>query len=273
MKTFKLTWLSLALVTLGSMVALPVTVWAGHGFYVVDQSARTGMLVSLTQNPGVVEPATDKNIESLLGVIGASATDLDVQPGQLAVQTDGVVPTLVSTLDGDIAVGDRIAPSSLVGLGSKREVTGWVVGTAQASLNATSPGAVKTTIKDSVGMPHEVYVAAIPVLVRVTYFNTTQQAGPQNSTIIPNSIQALADSVAGKRASVLAVILASLLILIGVTIAGYIINSTIRTGIQAIGRQPLAKQAIVRRMVQTLLLAAGLLLGVTLGAFILIRVF
>ncbi len=255
------------------LLFVPMVALAGHGFYVTDNSARSGMLVSLTNNPGVVEPATDKNAASLVGVIGNSGTDLDVQPGQIAVQTDGVVQTLVSTLDGDIEVGDRISPSSVVGVGSRNSQGGWVLGSAQGSLSSSSAGAVKTTLKDAKGDSHEVYVGHIDVLIKVMYYNPspTTTAIPDSASLIPKRVQIIADSIAGKRASVLAVSLAGLLLLIGVIIAGYIISATIRSGLQSLARQPLAKKSIMRGMIQSLALAGFLLIGTIAGVLILIR--
>ncbi len=253
---------------------LPATARAGHGFYVVDKSVRSGMLVSLTNNPGVVEPATDKNAAALVGVIGNSATDLDVAPGQVAVQTDGVVQVLVSTLAGDIAVGDRISPSSIVGVGTRNNQAGWVVGMAQGSLSSSSAGAVKTSLKDANGTTHEVYIGHVDVLVKVAYFNPGSTSSAQaEASFVPKRIQAILDSAAGKRASVVAVVLASLLMLAGILITGYIINSTVRSGIESLARQPLAKHEIVRGMTQTLLLAVGVLISTLAGALVVLRLF
>lgn len=274
MKIAKTKWFRLAALISLLLLAAPAAVRAGHGFYVVGTSARTGMLVSLSSNPGVVEPASEKSAASLVGVIGNSATDLDVEAGQVAVQTEGVVKTLVSTLGGDIAVGDQVSPSSIVGIGVRNNQGGWVVGSAQASLSSSSAGAVKTSLKDSTGVSRDVYVGYIDVLVKVAYYNPGSTSTSQaEASFVPKKIQTIVDSAAGKRASVLAVILAGLLLLIGTVIAGYIVNSTVRNGIQSLARQPLAKRSIIRGMAQTLLLAAGLLISAVAGSLIIIRIF
>jgi len=249
----------------------PVAVEAGGGFYTVDKTTRTGMLVSLTNNTGVVEPSSDKNAPSLLGVVGASETDFDIQPGQIGVQTEGVVNVLVSTIDGDIRVGDHISPSLVVGFGAKSTKDGWIVGTAQASLDSTTKGAIATTVNGSKGEKHNIYTASIPVLVKVTYSGTPANASDSSDTLSKN-IQTLADGIAGKHASAIAVILSFLLMIFGFVVAGRLISTTAKSGIEAISRQPLIKHEIVIRMIQSFGLAIGFLIASLAGALVIIRV-
>lgn len=263
--------LSLAVFFTAVGVLVPGIVQAGQGFYTVDKSVRSGMVVSLTQNSGVVEPATDKNMTSLLGVIGSAQTDIGVAPDQVSVQTDGVVNTLVTTVDGDITVGDRVSPSSIIGFGAKNNGSGWVVGTAQGSLDAKTQGAVKSSVKDSSGATREVYVATVPVLINVAYYNAQQQ-DQDKTTPIPSKIQAVADSLAGRQASQVAVVLSFLLFLVGFIVAGIIVNAAVRNGISSIARQPLVKQAITRRMIQSFLMAGAIIVGAMISALVLLRV-
>lgn len=255
--------------TLG--VLAPVVVEAGKGYYVLDQTIRSGMLVSLTKNPEVVEATNDKNMPTLVGVVGTSQTDYDVASKQISVQTDGVVDTLVSTVTGDIRVGDHIAPSSIVGFGAKSGNSGWTVGIAQGSLDSHTKGAVKSVVTDSSGAKHEVYVANIPVEINVTYFNPQEQT-EQKTTPVPSRVQAIADSLAGRQASQVAVILSFLLLLAGFVIAGIIVNAAVRSGISSTARQPLARQAIAGRMLQSFAMALGILAGTAVGSLILIHI-
>jgi hypothetical protein len=260
--------LKFGILTLIAGLLLTATVYAGQGYYVLDESIRPGMLVSLTQNTQVVEPSNDKNMASLIGVVGNAQTDFDVGKDQVSVQTDGIVDTLVTTVSGDIKVGDHIGPSSIVGLGSKVKDNGWAVGIAQQSLDATTSGVVKSSIADSTGAKHEVYVASIPVSVHVVYFNAQQKVP---STAIPNKIQSLADSIAGKRVSQVAIVLGTILLLAGFIIAGIIVNAAVRNGLQSIARQPLARQETTRRMLQSFAMAFGILVFAAVATLLVIR--
>lgn len=263
--------LVLALVALwcGSLT-IPL-VSAAQGFYALDKTTRTGMLVSLTKNPGVVEPASVNNSERLVGVVGTSSGDLTLEPGQIAVQTDGVVQTLVTTISGDIGVGDQISPSVIVGLGQKLEQSGWVVGIAQGSLSADTKGAVKSKVVDANGQPHEVYVATIPVIVKVVYQGSSVQQEDKDM-VLPDALQKLADFLAGKKASLIAVILGFFLLIVGLGASGIMLNTTIRGSMLAISRQPLSKPDILRHMLRSVIFAFGLLIVSVLGALVVIRV-
>jgi len=231
-------------------------------------SASAGMLMSLTANSGVVEPASDKNASFLLGVISTNDTAFDLQPGQVSVATDGVINTLVSTLGGDIRVGDRIMPSPLAGTGTKAVASALVVGIAQASLDSKTTGAVAKTVTDTTGGKHKVYVASIPLVVHVTYYTVPSPV----SRSIPDMLQAAADAIAGKHASVLGLLLSFLLMLTGIIWAGILINGAIRGGIAAIARQPLSKAFIRRTMLKSFGVSIIIVAVGSIGALVLLRI-
>lgn len=249
----------------------PIGVLASQSFYTTSNNIRPGMLVSLSRNPGVVEPSSDKTTTALVGVVGTSTNDQPLEAGQIAVQTEGVVNVLVSTVNGDIKVGDRIGPSSVVGFGTKSTGSGWVVGTAQGSLSANTNGAVATTIMDSSNKKHDVHVMSMPVQLKVVYHATPAPPSPKSSAI-PEEIQSIADTVAGKRASTIAIVLSFLLILSGVSIAGLIVITTVRKGIESIARQPLVKEVITSRMIQAFGVALAIIASVNVGALVLLRI-
>lgn len=244
------------------------TAAASQSFNVLDNKAQPGMLMSLTANSGVVEPASDKNASFLLGVISANDTAFDLQPGQVSVATDGVINTLVSTLGGDIRVGDRIAPSSLAGIGAKVKTSALIIGIAQASLDAKTPGADSSNVTDTAGGKHKVYIARIPLVVRVAYYTVPSPA----SRSIPDMLQAAADAIAGKHASVLGLVLSFLLMLTGLIWAGILINGAIRGGIAAIARQPLSKAFIRRTMWKSFGVSIIIVVVGSIGALVLLRI-
>ena len=249
---------------------MPATALATPQAYnILDPAARPGMVVSLTKNSGVIEPSTDKNSSLVLGVLTTNAA-LDQQPGQVSVETDGVSDTIVSTLNGDIKVGDRIMPSSIAGAGAKASSSAWVVGIAQASLDPKSVGAVASTIQDSAGKKHQVYVGHIPMVVHVVYVGS---AGSQaKSQLLPNSLQSTADSLAGKRATTLGLVLSFSLLIIGVYVGGQIITSAVRNSFSAIARQPLAKKVVYRLMFRSFAIAIALIISLLVGSLLLLRV-
>lgn len=246
---------------------LATTTAAADDFFVSTPSARDGMLMSLSKNEGVVQPATTDTAATLVGVLDGKANDLAMQPGQSNIVTSGVAQTMVSTLQGNIVVGDRIAPSSLVGIGAKSTANGWVMGVAQGSLDPTSKNATKTTVTDNTGNKHAVYVAIIPVQIKITYYSAQSSTAQSNSTI-----QSIADTVAGgKHVSQHAIIVAGILLLAGLVIAGMILNASVRGGLMAIGRQPLARRSIMGGMLRSVLLAVGMLAIACIAAALILR--
>ena len=242
---------------------------SSQSFNVLDNKSQPGMLMSLTANAGVVEAASDKNASLLLGVISTNDTAFDLQPGQVSVATDGVVNTLVSTLGGDIRVGDRIMPSPLAGTGTKAVASALIIGIAQASLDNKTTGAEASTVTDSTGGKHKVYVARIPLVVHVTYYTVP---GPVSKSI-PDVLQAAADALAGKHASVLGLVLSFLLMLTGIIWAGILINGAIRGGIAAIARQPLSKAFILRTVLKSFGVSIIIVAAGSIGALVLLRIF
>ncbi len=244
---------------------------SSQSFNVLDNKSQPGMLMSLTANTGVVEPASNRNDTSLVGVIAPDDAAFDIQPGQVSVKTDGVASTLISTLGGDIRVGDRIGVSSLVGVGAKLKGNGWIVGIAQSSLDAKTKGAAPSTVIDSKGSKHQVYVTSLPLLIKVTYYSVSSKAANKSSSV-PDPIQAAADTVAGKHASILALLLSFFLLAIGVMAAGLIVNAAIRGGFLAISRQPLTKVIILRKVALAFGVALVILILVFAGAFVILRI-
>lgn len=246
---------------------------ADQGFYVIDKSARPGMLVTVSAtDPNVAEPATMDKAAAMVGVLGDEPTSFDIQDGQQNVLTGGVRDTLVSTIYGDIKKGNYVTASSIVGFGGRLVGSGWVVGIAQADFNSSTQGAVKSSVSDATGKQQDVYVGSIPVLIKVLYYDETQAVKERDISFIPEDLQRAIDSIAGRRASQIAVVLASILLLVGLFIGGIITHSAIKNGIKSTARQPLAKKAIFLRMVQSCLIGLGIILATIIGAFVIVRI-
>lgn len=257
----------LLLVVLGTVVPAQA---ATKAFDVLKADTQPGMLVSLTPNAGVVEPATTNNASFLTGVITTGDEPFDFQAGQVSVETGGEASGFVSTINGDIKVGDRITVSALAGVGAKAGDSGWIIGVAQGSLDAKSAGAVATTVTDSKGSKRQVYVTRVPIIVNVAYY--VKPNGTPSSTPVPNKLQDFADAVAGKRASLVAVVLGSLVLLAGVIMAGVIVNSAIRGAIAAVARQPLSRASVFRMQRRSFVTAMLILSAAITGAFLVVRI-
>lgn len=261
----------LVLIALFAM-ALPATASAAnHFFYPANNHLQTGMMVSLAANPGIVEAAANANSKHLVGVITPSdATSLsDVKPGQITVATDSVAQTFVSTIGGNIKVGDKIATSVVAGAGQKPTGSSWIVGIAQASFDPKTKGAVKQTLKDNAGKSRDVYIGAIPVLVKVSYYVDPKK---EVSTVsIPTAIQKAANALIGRPVSTIAIVASFVLLILAFVIAGFLINGSVRGSFVAIGRNPLTKSVVIRGLLLTFGIAFAIIGAGLLAAFVLLH--
>jgi hypothetical protein len=245
---------------------------ASQGFNVLDNNAKPGMLMSLTLNTDIIEPANDKNATRLVGVyVPAQGTSLNQKADQVQVATDGTVQTLVSTENGPILVGDKVGTSSLFGLGAKSLGKGYVVGTAQTSLSSTTKGAITTDVTDVTGHRHKVWIASIPVVVKVQPAMAAKSMATPTSAV-PRIVQATADSVAGKHVTLIALLFSFVLLMIGIIFAGLITTTAVRSGFLAISRQPLAKRIINLQILRALLTAFAVLCAGIGSAYLLLKI-
>lgn len=218
-------------------------------FYVTNSNYTQGMIMSLTPNPGVIEPSTLNNAKAMVGVVAPNdENSFSQQSGQISIRTEGEAEALVSTYNGNIIVGDKIAPSEISGVGENLSGGGWSIGTAQSSLDSTTKGAVKTIIGNRV-----VYVAAIPVLVKVSYVPAPYNQANSRGWIV--SLSDIAKRIVGKQVSIKNIFFSILTVLLVLFIAGVIVNGAVRGGMLAIGRQPLTKSNIYRNMAESFTLA------------------
>jgi hypothetical protein len=243
---------------------------ASQNFDTLDKNMQSGMLVSLTANTGVVEQATDKNAASLLGVITPEDNSLTRQAGQVTVQTDGEASALVSTLNGNILVGDPITASSIAGVGAKAKKSSWIVGVAQSSFDKKTKGALAATVTDSKGGKHTVYTGRISILVKATYYSLPD-AQHKTDSLLPEGLQSTIDQIAGKHVSIVTIMVIFVILIAGIALAGLVINSAIRGGFAAVARQPLTKRIIFRGVLQSFAIAIMILGATFLAVFILLK--
>ncbi len=233
--------------------------------YLTTGDIPIGSVVALEKNStDSVAAASTETTDGIIGVAindGSSLLTLN-NGGKASVQvaTNGVTPTIVSDCNGKIEPGDQITASPLKGVGMKATANAKVVGTAQGTMTGTD----KQKVEGAVCENTEVTLGQVPVLVSISYHYRQPE-----KTIIPASLQNLANTVAGKKVSTLPVILSSALFIVTIIVVSVIIYSIIRSSIISIGRNPMAQSAVYRNVIQlsTLVLA---ILGVSVIAIYLI---
>ena len=198
----------------------------------------------------------------MVGVAVASDDSLlavDADSGRTQVATSGSADVLVSTLNGDIKVGDQIAVSPFNGVGIKAVPGSHIIGQAQVGFNG-GQGAITQTVTDRDGKEKEIKVGLVTVNISVGT-DTTSGGGEDL-----NALQRAAQSLTGHTVSTTRVIIALVVAVVTLMILITLIYGSIYSSIISIGRNPLAKYAVFRTLGSVLAVAS--LVAVLAGTMI-----
>jgi type IV secretory pathway VirB2 component (pilin) len=228
-----------------------------------------GSIVSLDPNQSdYVVGANTSNGSRLLGVAVASTDSLlavDPSSSTIQVATSGNANVLVSTLNGDIKVGDQVAVSPFNGLGMKATPGAHVIGLAQSAFSADSDGATTKQVKDKSGKSTALHLGYTRISIAIGTASTASNA-PQTS-----SLQKLAKALTGHTVSTARVIIALVVAIVALAALVTLIYASIYGSIISIGRNPLAKFAIFRTLGSVLGMAALTGLIATLTIYFLLK--
>ena len=217
-------------------------------------TAVPGNLVSTEGSPGTVVLSDVSNGARLAGVVVPPSESLLAfgATGQHSVQTAtwGIVAAFVSTIGGDIHAGDAISVSPLSGIGMKAASSLRVAGIAQADFSASSTGAKAYQVKDKTGRTQDVFVGSIPIMLNIT---TGAATGGDRGVL--NNLQATATGLVGHPVSVMQALLSFLVAVVAIASVIALVYGSIRGGIIAVGRNPLARAAIYKSLAQVIAMA------------------
>jgi hypothetical protein len=227
--------------------------------YLSKTALPIGSIVALKENSlDTVEAANTKNSDNIFGVTINSSGSLLTISGttgtQVQVATSGTEGVLVSDINGPIKQGDALTASPIDGVGMLASDNIRIIGLAQQDMK----GGTKTTYKTKSGAQKSVNVAQIPVLVNVSYFFKQP-----DKTIIPQGIQNVANSLAGKKVDSLPILISSAIFVVMLIVVVSVVYSMIRSSIISVGRNPLSQSAVYRDLIQLsalvlVILAVGL---------------
>lgn len=230
-------------------VSLPCLTWAtstiSQGFS-SDDELSMGSIVSLkTDTTDTVVASTTNNIEGILGIVindGSSWLTLsNGQKNQVQVATSGTASVLVSNINGDVLEGDQITASPIKGVGMKATSNTKVIGIAQGKASTTKT----QEFTNADGKKQTVALDLIPIQVNVAYFFKE----PEKS-IIPQSIQSLANAIAGKSVNTVPIIISGAIFIITLIVVVCIVYAMIKSSIISVGRNPMAQSAVYRDVIQ-----------------------
>lgn len=219
---------------------------------------KSGSLVSLATNRSdYVTLASTANAKQLIGVAVASKDSLlavNTSSSTVQVSTSGIATALVSTLGGDINIGDQIAVSPFAGVGAKATPGARIIGLAQTTFNAHTDGATTQTITDKANHSRQIALGYVRIGIAVG------TAGGTSSGEQLSGLQRFARSLTGKTVPLGRIIISIIVALVALIALVTVIYASIFSGIISIGRNPLARYAVIRSL--TMVLAMAVLVAV-----------
>jgi hypothetical protein len=214
-----------------------------------------GSIVSVDpKQAGSVQLANIQNGTRLLGVALASQDSLlAVNSGAAPVQValNGTVNTLVSTLNGDIRVGDQVSVSPFGGIGMESTPGAHVVGVAQTSFTHDSNGATTESVKDKSGKTRQIMLGYVRLSIAIGTAGNGGTGGGQNL----NFLQKLIKSLTGHTISTIRILLSIVVTVISLVSLVTLIYASVYGSIISIGRNPLAQHAVFRTLTSVMIMA------------------
>ena len=231
--------------------------------YAPDETLQNGLIVRLKpDNKAKVEPLTQEKEGEMFGIVISSTespvsiSDPDQQ--QVFVATQGRYDVLVSTQNGEIAVGDGVVISSLKGVGMKADDLHRVlVGKALENFDGESDAESRVKIADG----RTVSLGRIQLDVSV---NRNPSYNGDTIAGVPHALSRLAHAVTDKPVTAFRIYAGLAVLLTCFVIAGAILYSGIHAGVTSVGRNPLARGSIIKSLIT---MTVGSLIIVSIGLF------
>jgi hypothetical protein len=238
-------WLLLG-VALIPAVAVAATGSLSHA-YQANGQINPGEVVSFVAGKsGYVQAAHANDGARVAGVAisdHGSLLAIDPSTGSVQVAVSGSAPTLVSTLNGPIKVGDQVSVSPLGGLGMKADpASGWsIVGVAQTAFNSSTSGASSREVTKNGG-------GKTSVSVGYARLSLTLGADINGGGLQLNRLQELFKNFAGRTISTARIVVAIVVTTMALLALSVLMYASIQGSLVALGRNPLAKFSIFRSL-------------------------
>jgi len=236
--------------------------------YNAAPSVDIGMVVELkAKDPSTVVPLPAGDIQDMLGVVvpAENATIVlapqTVSRQQVLVATSGHYDVLVSNQNGPINIGDYITISAIAGVGMKADDDqNEVLGKAAGAFSGTANVIGSVALKNTIGHTTTVSIGRIPVDIVIAHNPLFQKS----ADYVPSFLSKVAVAVATHPVSAARIYLSMALLFVTALVTGNMLYSGVRSGMTAIGRNPLSRKSIIRSLIETVI--AGLIIFVV-GVF------
>ena len=235
----------------------------------VPEEAVDGDIMSYTDE-GVVL-STREYDDKIFGVI--ETTPLVAYRRQdntgLPVVRNGTTSVNVTTANGAIKVGDFITTSSLPGKGQKSLASGYIIGVALEEFTEEDGETVEVTVSE--GGTKQARLGTINVAIKIEYaeLNTARNANRYLDAL--NALFFSNIQNPEQFTNTLRYFLAGLAVVVSFLIGFFTLARTLPKGIEALGRNPLAKTTIQFGIILNIIFTVGIALVGIVAAIILLR--
>lgn len=233
-------------------------------YEIADTTAIEGDILTVTDK-GLVQASRSFD-NKMFGVIQSQPIlvyqNKEIQ-GKPVVRS-GIATVNVTTLNGPIKYGDYITTSSILGKGQKALESGYVLGIALSDFSSSGAEQLDTA-------KGKVALGKIPVAIKIEYAELTNPRfiGRLFGLIANFLLENVNDPQ--RLGTIIRYMVAGLIVLISFTFGFLTFSRSISKSIEAIGRNPLAKNAIqISMIINIVLLIASAVIGV-LASILIIR--
>lgn len=256
---------------LAAFVVLPAAAQNLTQGYQASGTLQNGMIVRLKKgSPSTVEALNQKEETEMFGLVVSSsdATVSLANPAQtqVYVATFGQYPALVNTQNGPIRAGDKLVISAVSGVGMRADAKHQVlIGKALQSFadGSNAEGHLKLSDGTTVAMGR--------IMVDISVTRNPSYSGDVVAGV-PHVLVSIARAVTNKPLTALRLYGSLVVIALDFAIAGAILYAGIRTGMNSIGRNPLAKKSILRSLVTVILSSLVVVLVGLIAVYLLLRI-
>jgi hypothetical protein len=181
----------------------------------------------------------------------------------------GKYDVLVSAQNGAIKAGDYITISSVEGVGMKATKDDAIIlGKAIGAFNGKNDAESTVALTDNLGGKQEVGVKRLAVDITVS--RNPNFAG-DSSAGVPQFLSKAAQIVSKKPVTALRIYACLGVLALSLAVSGAIIFSGVRTGMTAVGRNPLAKGSILKNLITVTLMALIIVIIGIIAVYLLLR--
>lgn len=217
-------------------------------------SIPTGSIISYKNNEYyLTDQAYDRHMVGVATEEPAIELLSSTAPGENehAMVYDGLVTVRVVTENGQIKVNDMLTSSNTPGAAMRTTQSGYIIGVAQEAYDGTEEG-------------------RIPILLTVKYVSKDTLTATQDEVALTDLPGSIFLGITNDPERLLRYVSAAVIMIASLAVAFFTVAKVARSGVEALGRNPLASKTIVFGIVMNIFFSIGIVGMGAAGAYMII---